>query len=155
MDRDTLTTVFSFFNEVGIINQLSRANLEENLPEGIIQPHFSVLNHLIRVRDGQTPAKLASAFQVPKTSMSHTLAGLVKYGLLEMRPNPQDGRGKCVWIPEAGRSLREAAIHGMAPEVHNLAQHIDPDKIDAALPLLTEIRIYMDAARDKPENPVP
>ena len=30
MDRDTLTTVFSFFNEVGIINQLSRAILEEN-----------------------------------------------------------------------------------------------------------------------------
>lgn len=152
MDRETLTTLFAFFNEVGIINQLSRAVLEEKLPDGIIQPHFSVLNHLIRVRDGQTPAKLASAFQVPKTSMSHTLAGLAKHGFIEMRPNPQDGRGKCVWITPAGRALREGAIEGMAPEIAALAQVINPKKIEAALPLLTEIRVYMDQARD-PKTP--
>jgi hypothetical protein len=40
----------------------------------VTRPHFSVLNHLMRVEDGRTPLELARAFQVPKTTLS-TLAG--------------------------------------------------------------------------------
>ena len=64
---------FEVFNEIGIIEQLSRAVLEARLPDGLIAPHFTVLNHLVRVKDGQTPVHMARAFQVPKTSMTHTL----------------------------------------------------------------------------------
>lgn len=35
--------VFAFFNEVGIIQQLSRALFEARLPDGLTVPHFSVL----------------------------------------------------------------------------------------------------------------
>ncbi|MEM9975891.1 MAG: helix-turn-helix domain-containing protein, partial [Pseudomonadota bacterium] len=85
MPDSPLETYFTFFNEVGIIGQLSRTLLERHLPKGYLLPHFSVLNHLIRVRDGPTPLALARAFQVPKTSMTHTLAGLERGGLIEMR----------------------------------------------------------------------
>ena len=43
---------FRLFNEVGIIDQISRAFLEARLPDGLIISHFTVINHLIRVADG-------------------------------------------------------------------------------------------------------
>ncbi|MFN3263162.1 MAG: MarR family winged helix-turn-helix transcriptional regulator [Pikeienuella sp.] len=138
---------FGFFNEVGIINQLSRAVFEGRLPPGVTVSHFTVLNHLIRVRDGQTPMTLSLAFQVPKTTMSHTLAGLVSRGLVDMRPNPADGRSKRVWITEAGRAFREEAILSIAPDILQLSQVVEPDRVAALMPALQRIREAMDAER--------
>ena len=61
MDKEALGYYFALFNEIGIIGQLSRAVMEAELPDGLLASHFSVLNHLIRVKDGQTPLKLAQA----------------------------------------------------------------------------------------------
>ena len=148
MDSKTLSLYFSLFNEVGIIAQLSRALFEARLPQGFLVSHFSVLNHLIRVRDGQTPLQIANAFQVPKTTMTHTLAVLEKHGLVEMRPNPQDGRSKCVWLTQAGRAFREDAIAGMGPDMADLATHFSPDYVGEIVPKLSEIRKFLDARRD-------
>lgn len=140
---------FTFFNEIGIIEQLSRAFLEAQLPNGIIAPHFSVLNHLIRVRDGQTPLVLARAFQVPKTTMTHTLGGLQKHGLVDIRPNPKDARSKCVWITDAGRTLREETIAALAPDLRAVAEVVSPTDLDRVLPILEKLRQYLDQARDE------
>ena len=146
---DTATAdYFKLFNEIGIIEQLSRAFLEAQLPDGLIAPHFTVLNHLIRVQDGQTPLVLARAFQVPKTSMTHTLAGLEKHGLVKMKPNPADARSKQVWLEEKGRAVRDAVIAGMAPEFADLAGVVSPDELATLLPLLEKLRKHLDAARD-------
>ena len=140
--------LFSAFSEIGIIEQLTRTILEAHLPEGLIAPHFTVLNHLTRVRDGQTPMDMARAFQVPKTSLTHTLTGLEKKGLIEMRPNPDDGRSKCVWLTEAGKALRAQVIQGMAPEFVRLSQDMNLETLLGILPVLQELRIALDAARD-------
>ena len=76
---------FEVFNEIAIIEQLSRAILEARLPHGLIAPHFTVLNHLTRVGDGRTPIQMARAFQVPKTSMTHTIKGLEGHALVDTR----------------------------------------------------------------------
>ena len=109
-DSDDPRLYFEFFNEIGIIEQLSRTLFEGRLPRGVLVSHFSILNHLIRGADGRTPLELARAFQVPKTTMSHSLGLLTGRGWVEMRPNPSDARSKCVWITEAGRRFREEAI---------------------------------------------
>jgi DNA-binding MarR family transcriptional regulator len=149
MDSKTLSLYFAFFNEIGIIEQLSRALFEARLPDGFLISHFAVLNHLIRVRDGQTPLVMARAFQVPKTTMTHTLSGLEKHGLIELRPNPKDGRSKCVWLTESGRDFRNNAIADMAPDLALLAEKCPPERIEDLVPRLTEIRQIMDAARDE------
>lgn len=141
-------TWFRFFNEVGIIDQLARALLEARLPPPLITSHFAVLNHLIRVRDGRTPLELARAFQVPKTSMTHTLAGLEKGGLVEMRPNPADGRSKLVWITPAGRALREATIASLGPDVARLAKRVPTETLAALVGPLAEVRRALDEDRD-------
>jgi DNA-binding MarR family transcriptional regulator len=146
---ETTGLFFSLFNEMGIIEQLARAQLEARLPEGLIKPHFTVLNHLVRVKDGRTPLDLARAFQVPKTSMTHTLAGLEALGLVEMRPNPEDKRSKLVWLSAAGRTLREETIAALIPEFADLAREFPAERAAAMLPVLTELRQIMDARRDR------
>jgi DNA-binding MarR family transcriptional regulator len=146
---ETTGLFFSLFNEIGIIEQLARAQLEARLPEGLITPHFTVLNHLVRVQDGRTPLDLARAFQVPKTSMTHTLAGLEALGLVEMRPNPEDKRSKQVWLTEAGRSLREGAIAALVSQFADLAREFPAERVAAMLPALIELRQIMDARRGR------
>ncbi|MEL6799158.1 MAG: MarR family transcriptional regulator [Pseudomonadota bacterium] len=148
MPDRTLETFFGFFNEIGIIEQLSRALMEARLPDGFLISHFSVLNHLIRVKDGQTPLVLARAFQVPKTTMTHTLAGLEKAGLVEMRPNPGDKRSKCVWITPHGRAFRDQAIAGLVPDVQRLSGRIDAQRLAKLVPALAEVRKVLDSDRD-------
>ncbi|MFN0116032.1 MAG: MarR family winged helix-turn-helix transcriptional regulator [Paracoccaceae bacterium] len=149
-DEDAVTKLwFGFFNEIGIIGQLSRALLEARLPEGFLVSHFSVLNHLVRVADGATPLGLARAFQVAKTTMTHTLSVLERNGLVEMRDNPGDGRSKRVWLTEAGRRFRDAAIAGLAPDIRALATRFPSDRLAPVLPLLAELRGIMDRMRDE------
>lgn len=140
--------IFALFNEIGIIEQLSRAMFEARLPKGVLVSHFAVLNHLVRVRDGRTPLELARAFQVPKTTLSHTLGLLEKRGWIEMRPNPDDKRSKQVWITEAGRRFRGEAIDALQPDLDEIAQNVSMDDVQDLLPPLENLRKYLDAARD-------
>ncbi|MEM0937329.1 MAG: MarR family transcriptional regulator [Pseudomonadota bacterium] len=145
-DADT-RMFFELFNEIGILSQLSTAVFEARLPEGMLVSHFSVVNHLTRVRDGQTPLALAQAFQVPKTTMTHTLAGLAKAGYVEMRPNPEDGRSKQVWLTDRGRAFREDAIAALGPDIAALARQYPVEHVGDILPRLAELRRVMDAMR--------
>ncbi len=152
MDSDTRLLYFRLFNEIGIIAQLSRAMMDARLPGGLITPHFSVLNHLIRVEDGRTPLELARAFQVPKTTMTHTLSGLESQGLISVRPNPQDGRSKRVWITEAGRRFRDGAIEALDEDIAALAALVDREEVESLIGPLIEIRKILDAQRDRAKS---
>ncbi len=140
---------FELFNEIGIIDQLARTRLEHRLPDGLIAPHFTVLNHLVRVGDGTTPQRMARAFQVPKTSLTHTLQVLVRHGLVEMRPNPEDGRSKTVWITDAGRDLRASVIAEVAPEFMWLLDEFGTERLLSIKPVLTDLRKFLDENREK------
>jgi DNA-binding MarR family transcriptional regulator len=150
---------FAVFNEIGIIEQLARALLEAQMPKGLIAPHFGVLNHLVRVADGRTPVELARAFQVPKTTLTHTVAGLRDHGLVDVRPNPNDRRSKCVWLTDKGRAFRQDLIASLEPEFKALAEGFDPAKLQAILPILSELREFLDhrrnaePPRDRPAQP--
>ncbi|MEJ6404413.1 MarR family winged helix-turn-helix transcriptional regulator [Yoonia sp. 2307UL14-13] len=146
---DTKNAIFfQLFNEIGIIAQLSRALFEARLPDGLLVSHFSVLNHLIRVGDGPTPLTLARAFQVPKTTMTHTLSILERHGFVQMRPNPDDKRSKQVWITDAGREFRDQAIQSLGPDIAELSKRYSVDDVQTLLPHLTQLRQIMDQQRD-------
>ncbi len=147
MPEPDTAVFFEVFNEIGIIEQLSRTILEARMPAGLIAPHFTVLNHLTRVGDGQTPIDMARAFQVPKTSMTHTLKGLEQHGLIETRPNPDDGRSKQVWLTDKGRALRSDIIASLGPDFQFLSEHFDTAKLSEIRPVLTALRIFLDENR--------
>lgn len=140
--------LFDVFNEIGIIDQLARALLEARLPDGLITPHFSVVNHLSRLGDGRTPIEIARAFQVPKTSMTHTIKVLEAKGYVEVRPNPEDGRSKCVFLTEKGRALPGLAVSKMAPDITHVMQGLDVSELTAITPVLRQLRETLDAERN-------
>ncbi|WP_375228746.1 MarR family winged helix-turn-helix transcriptional regulator [Roseobacter sp. S98] len=154
MAEDPVTLCFEVFNEIGIIEQLSRTLLEARLPDGLIAPHFGVISHLSRRGDGRTPMEIARAFQVPKTSMTHTIKGLEAHGLVEVHPNPKDGRSKQVWLTQAGRRFRDETITAMIPDLNRLSQVYEMQKLVEILPALRELRAVLDADRDSPAESV-
>lgn len=150
MPDSEMSDYFRLLNEIGIIGQLSRTLLEARLPPGFVAAQLAVLNHLVRMGDGRTPLAIAQAFQVPKNSMTHSLGVLERAGLIEMRPNPQDGRSKLVYITDAGRAFRQAAIEALAPDIARIAKAFPPDRVARLLPDLEALRKFLDADRDRP-----
>ena len=148
MPEDAMPDYFRLFNEIGIIGQLSRTLLEARLPPGFVVAQFSVLNHLVRVGDGRTPLAIAQAFQVPKNSMTHSLTVLEREGLIVLRPNPQDGRSKLVFLTDKGRTFRDDVIAAFAPDVARIARAFPPDSVARLLPDLETLRRVLDADRD-------
>ncbi|MGI1663776.1 MarR family winged helix-turn-helix transcriptional regulator [Palleronia sp. KMU-117] len=146
---------FALFNEIAIIAQLSGSLFERRLPEGFLVSHFAVLNHLVRLGDGRTPLQIARAFQVPKTTMTHTLQGLEKAGLVAVVPNPKDGRSKCVMLTDAGRAFRDQAITDLGPDIARIAAVIAPGRVADVLPLLGDLRAYLDGERNETGGPTP
>ncbi|MCA3554046.1 MarR family transcriptional regulator [Aestuariivirga sp.] len=145
--HEDIPNLFRFFNEIGIINQLASAILQSRMPKGVLVPHFTVLNHLVRVRDGATPLELAQAFQTPKTTMTHTLSGLRKRAWVEERPNPSDARSKQVWLTKAGRRFRDRVIRSLGPDLAAVERAL-PGLASSLLPDLTRMREHLDASRD-------
>ena len=148
MNSVTLALGFSLFNEIGKIEQLSSTVMNAKLPDSLLTSHFGVLNHLMNVHNGRTPLELARAFQVPKTTMTHTLSGLKKRSLISFRLNPKDGRSKCVWITDTGRDFIGQAIFSVAPAITKTLSHLSTDQLTALVNDLANIRKLLDVARD-------
>ena len=149
MPSEQTDPYFAFIYEIGIINQIGTAFLETRLPNGLLVSHFGVVSHLVRVCDGATPLELSRAFQVPKTTMTHTLAGLEKHGLVEMRPNPGDKRSKQVWLTHAGKQFRDEALLKMLPLFAALGEQFPPNRVAEMLPDLSEFRTLFDHLRNE------
>ncbi len=140
--------VFRFFTEIGIIEQLARNAFERVMPGGLTLSQFAVLNHFARRGGAQSPLSLARAMQVTKGTMTNTLGKLEAKGLIAIAPDPADGRGKQVSLTAAGLALRQAAIAALAPDLESLLGAFGERRFSRAIPFLTELREYLDRARD-------
>jgi DNA-binding MarR family transcriptional regulator len=139
--------LFRFFNEVGIIAQLSASLFERRMPEGMTLAQFTVLNHFVRLGGERSPAALAEAFQVTRATMTSTLHRLETKGLVAVRPDERDGRAKRVSLTPAGAAMREECIARLSPTLAQLSDRIDAEAIVRLLPSLANIRAVLDADR--------
>lgn len=144
---DPEAALFAVFNEIGIVAQLSRTLFEARLPDGVLVSHWAVLNSLERVRDGRTLIELAHAFEVPKTTMSHSVAALERRGWVTLRPNPRDGRSKTVWLTEAGRTFRAEAVARLSGDLAQIGAALPEGAAEGMLPGLARLRAVLDARR--------
>lgn len=147
-ERDA-ATAFRFFTEIGIIAQLSGNALERLLPDAMTLPQFSVLNHFVRLGGEPTPLQLARAFQVTKGAMTNTLGHLQRKGFVSVRPDDKDGRSKRVSITEAGRAAHQRSTQVIAPELKAITEVFSSERLADGLPLLEEMRAWMDRRRDE------
>lgn len=140
-------TLFGFFNEIGIIAQLSGAAFEKAMPQGMTLSQFSVLNHLTRLGDGWSPLRISRAMQVTKGAMTNTLGHLERKGFVDIKPDEKDGRAKRVFITDAGRQMREDSIATLIPYMVKFAADIPVSELAAVLPLLQRVRQWLDEER--------
>lgn len=146
--------LFVLLNEVSIIEHLARNRLERVLPDGLRASHFVVLNHLVRMGDGRSLVRIARAVQVERPAMTNTIQKLEARGLVRVGPHPRDGRGKLVFLTDAGRAARTQAVVAATGAIAPIAAGLDAAEILAALPLLRRLRAALDAAREG-EDPAP
>jgi DNA-binding MarR family transcriptional regulator len=144
---DTGALYFQLFNEIGIIAQLSASRFERVLPHELTVAQFGLLNHLVRLGDGKTPARLAAAFQVTRGTMTSTLQKLEAKGFVRFDPDPEDARSKHVFLTNAGKQAREAAIKALAPELAQLPAGFPREQAAGILPALERLRIWLDTHR--------
>ncbi len=144
---DQGSSMFRFFTEIGIVEQLTRAKLERILPDGIKISQFTALNHLMRLQGKWSPARLANAFQVTRAAMTNTLQRLESRGLIKIEIDPGDGRGKLVSLSPAGRDMHEKCINAIGPLFASLEKEFGSQKFQVALPFLEEVRSYLDEHR--------
>lgn len=139
--------LFRFFNEIGIIEQLSRAAFEHVLPHDLNISQFTVLNHLARLGDGRSPVEMARSFQITKGAVTNTLKRLEKKAMIVVRPDAVDGRVKRVSLTDVGRQARADSIAALGPMLGQLAAQFPEERFAATVPFLEEIRRYLDTNR--------
>ncbi|MCC5963426.1 MAG: winged helix DNA-binding protein [Rhodobacteraceae bacterium] len=147
MSDPELSEYFLLFTEIGILEQLSRVRLEACLPAGFVQPQFVVLNHLARIGGGQTPGALARIFQVPKTSMTHSLSILERHGLIERAPHPTDRRSALIHLTDRGQQFRAEVLKQLARDMARLALSFPVEKITRLRAELEDLRRFLDQDR--------
>ncbi|MEE2929760.1 MAG: MarR family transcriptional regulator [Pseudomonadota bacterium] len=147
-DSDSAGTVFTLFNEIGIINQLSTARFARALAPDLNPSEFGVLNHFVRLGDQKSPSYLAKAFQMTKPSMTAILGKLQSKGYVEIVSSEADRRRKIVTITKAGRAARQRGMAAMAPLATLLLENQDLNALRKILPTLTALREFLDQERN-------
>ncbi len=141
--------LFQLFNEIGIIEQLSRNEFERVLPYGLSLASFTVLNHFVRLNhEVRSPSQLASALQVTKGAITNTLQRLETLGFVRLTPDPFDGRGKLVSATEAGLAAHRESIMRAVPILASISADFDDAELTAMLPTLRRLRAVLDTRRD-------
>lgn len=147
-DSDPRRLIFTLFNEIGIINQLSTARFARVLAPDLNPSEFGVLNHFVRLGDGKTPSYLAKAFQMTKPSMTAILAKLERKGYVEIVGSQEDRRQKIVTLTEEGRAARSKGLQAMAPLADIVLESQDLSELEAILPKLEALREFLDQERN-------
>ncbi len=131
---------FQLLNELAIINQLSQARAGRLLAPGLNMAQFALLNHFSRLGGERSLVRLASAMQVTKAAMTNTVTRLLDKGLLMVRPDPADGRGKLVSLSAAGAAALEMAVAQLSQAMAEMGQVLSEDEVNQLLPPLRRLR---------------
>ena len=83
-------------------------------PYGLTFARYEALVLLTFSKAGELPmSKIGERLMVHPTSVTNTVDRLVKSGLVDKRPNPNDGRGTLASITDRGREVVEAATRDL------------------------------------------
>lgn len=138
---------FQVLNEIGIVDQLARNRAARLLSPELNMSQFIVLNHFVRLRGQRSLMQLASAMQVTKGAMSNTVSRLLDKGLIAVKPDPRDGRGKLVSLTDTGRIARDRAVGRLGRGLIGLDAVLSAKELASALDTLRKLRAWFDRNR--------
>ena len=110
-------------------------------PHGLTFARYEALVLLHFSRAGELPLSvIGQRLMVHPTSVTNTIARLVRQSLVERRPNPRDGRGVLAAITPLGREVVRDATAGLMSDGFGLSSY-DDAQLDQLFDLLRELRL--------------
>jgi DNA-binding MarR family transcriptional regulator len=134
-------------NEIGIIDRLARNRAARLLSPELNMSQFIVLNHFVGLGGNRSLMELARAMQVTKGAMTNTVARLRDKGLIAVKPDPRDGRGKIVSLTPAGRITRNRAVGRLGRGLAGLDAVLSAEELASTLGMLCRLRVWFDLNR--------
>lgn len=125
--------------------------LEEAGFTNIRPPHANVFTFV--PPEGIQVSELTKLAQVRKQTMAQAVAELEALGYVERRPDPNDRRGKLVFLTERGAAVRPTAMAtGRNVEAH-WAELTSPEDLDTLKRLLSRLLTQLQAEYDAEPAP--
>lgn len=143
-----LARLFTLFNEIGIISQLSSNAFERAMPDGMTLSQFTVLNWFTRVDQVASPGRLASALMVSKGAMTNTLKKLAQKQFVEVVVDSNNGREKRVSLTAQGVEQHARCLQSASQLMHSVSSNVDLADLDEQISQLQLIRKFLDEHRN-------
>ena len=110
-------------------------------PYGLTFARYEALVLLTFSRAGELPmSKIGERLMVHPTSVTNTVDRLQKSGLVDKRPNPNDGRGTLASITDKGREVCEAATRELMAVEFGLGAY-DAEECGEIFAMLRPLRV--------------
>ncbi|WP_374656483.1 MarR family transcriptional regulator [Phenylobacterium sp.] len=132
------------FNEIGIIEHLTRLSVTAHLPPGMTYAHVELLMRFHRDGDGQTPAELARAMLMSKAAMTSALQKMEAMGFIVLLSDVTDRRKKRVRLARGGREAHAELLKGMKWKMDALREGFTDAEFRQALPFLRSLRLFLE-----------
>ena len=111
---------------------------------GLSLPQFIMLRAL---RHGPlSSGTLAQRFGVSRPTITRTVDGLVKKGLIERRVNCEDRRMAIISLTVEGRELHQKTEAAAELQLATLLEHLAPERIERIVGALSDLIDVLDAA---------
>jgi DNA-binding MarR family transcriptional regulator len=145
---DSSARLLAMLTDIGIINQLISTAATRALAPELGLSEYGLLNHMLRRGDGETPTRLARAFQVSKPSMTATIARLAAKGCVTVTSDADDARAKRVQLTGKGRAAHAAARVRLAALQAELFGGFDVEALLGHSDAIAALRAHLDAQRN-------
>jgi DNA-binding MarR family transcriptional regulator len=110
--------------------------VRRRVPVSLTLPQFDVLAQLYRTDEGMTPGELTRELLVTAGNVTGIVERLVRLGLAERRPVPQDRRAVRVRLTARGRQLMRRIIPRHRRDVALLLGRVPPGDLERLRDLL-------------------
>lgn len=95
---------------------------------------------LLAKRDGALIGEVAEALDATRSSMTGLVDRMARGGLLERRPDPEDGRAQRLYLTGKGRDALAYAKRGLDSINAQLTEGFTPEEVDAVARWLTHLQ---------------
>ncbi len=121
---------------------------EQIAPLGLAPAQFMTLLELWR-EDGLAQKDLVERLDVEQATMANTIARMERDGLVERRPNPEDGRTRSVFMTARARSLKDAATKAAQEVNQEYLSVLTPDERKQMIEMLQRIIVSRVGGKQK------
>ncbi len=122
----------------------SRARLRAHAIDPALDPSSYPLFTILARHDSMPMSQLVAALELDKSTVTRQVDAVVRLGLVERHPDPDDARARVVSLTEVGRQRVDAVVASAVAEWRARLSKWDPDDIRTLTELLRRLETSSD-----------